>query len=101
MTQVAVGIVASECDRPEQFLPSLIEPVTIFTEDKKGFGLFDENAIIRYYSVEYIVNLILIMRENVFKEILSFFDILQQVEIDDSVIKRYQRKSQVCSIESE
>lgn len=55
--------------------------MTIFTEEKKGFGLFDENAIIRYYSVEYIVNLILIMRENVFKEILSFFDILQQVAI--------------------
>lgn len=78
-----MGIVASECDKPEQFLTSLIEPVTGVGEEKKGFGLYDENAIIRYYSVEYIVNLILIMRENVFKEILSFFDILQQVDSCD------------------
>ena len=74
-----MGIIASECEKPEQFLSTMIEQVTGNHDDKKGFGLYDENAIIRYYSVEYIVNLILIMRENVFKEILSFFDILQQV----------------------
>ena len=74
-----MGIIGSECDKPEQFLGHLIEQVTGSPDDKKDFGLSDENAVIRYYSVEYIVNLILIMRENVFKEILSFFDILQQV----------------------
>lgn len=77
---MAVGIIASECEKPEQFLGNLIEQVTCGHDDKKTHGLYDENAIIRYYSVEYIVNLILIMRENVFKEILSFFDILQQVD---------------------
>lgn len=71
------------------FLSCLIEQVTGSQDDKKNYGLYDENAIIRYYSVEYIVNLILIMRENVFREILAFFEILQQSLSDINEKVRY------------
>lgn len=70
--QVAVGIVSSEYDRPQSFLDHLLKPVT-------QFGLRHENPLIRYFSVEYVVNLILIMRENIFEAMLSFFQILLDV----------------------
>lgn len=71
---MAVGIIASEFDKPEEFIEDLLEPV-------QRFGLKHENALIRYFSVEYVVNLILIMRESIFKQMLNFFEILLEVTV--------------------
>lgn len=67
-----MGIISSEFERPDIFLEQLIEPI-------KTFGLKHENPLIRYFSVEYVVNLILIMRENIFRAMWSFFNVLLDV----------------------
>lgn len=75
---MAVGIIASEYSKPEDFLRDLLEPA-------KESGLKNENALIRYFSVEYVVNLILIIRENTFCDMVSFFEILLEVTYDVNI----------------
>lgn len=74
MIKIAVGIISSEYENPSEFIDALIDPIS-------KFGLKQENPAIRYYSVEYLVNLILIMRENIFPSCLLFFNLLLDVTL--------------------
>ena len=69
IVSVAMGIVAVDYEGASDYVPFLLSPLT-------SHCITNENPLVRYYTIEGVVNLILILRENIFSKMWDFLLIL-------------------------
>jgi len=72
LVSVAMGIVAVDYDGASEYVELLLSPLS-------KHCITDENPLIRYFTIESVVNLILILRENIFSKMWDFLLILLEV----------------------
>lgn len=64
-----MGVIAVDYEQADEFVSDIINPIQINC-------LHHENPVIRYYSIECVVNIILTLRENIFSKMWDFLEIL-------------------------
>jgi hypothetical protein len=72
IVSAAYGIVAVEYDNAGDFVEDLLNPLS-------KHCILQDNPMVRYYTIESVVNLILILRENIFCKMWDFLLILLEV----------------------
>lgn len=72
LVSAAMGIVAVDYEGAGEFVEDLLSPL-------RKHCIYDENPMVRYYTIESVVNLILILRENIFGKMWDFLLILLEV----------------------
>lgn len=71
LVSAAMGIVAVDYEGAGEFVEDLLSPLRQC--------IYDDNPMVRYYTIESVVNLILILRENIFGKMWDFLLILLEV----------------------
>lgn len=69
LVSVSMGIVAVDYEGANEFVEYLLSPLS-------SHCIGNENPLIRYYTIESVVNLILVLRENIFDKMWDFLLIL-------------------------
>jgi len=77
IVSAACGIVTVEYNTAGEFVEDLLNPLS-------KHCIYQDNPIVRYYTIESVVNLILILRENIFCKMWDFLLILLEVEENKS-----------------
>ena len=72
LVSAAMGIVAVDYEGASEFIEDLLRPLS-------GHCIRQDNPMVRYYTIESVVNLILILRENIFYKLWDFLMILFDV----------------------
>ena len=72
LVSAAIGIVAVDYEGAGKFVENLLTPLS-------RHCIYQENPMVRYYTIESVVNLILILRENIFCKMWDFLLILLKV----------------------
>lgn len=75
IVSAAYGIVAVDYENAGEFVEDLLNPLS-------KHCIFQDNPMVRYYTIESVVNLILILRENIFCKMWDFLLILLEVSQD-------------------